>query len=89
VTRADGRRHFRTGTRIAPIRFDVMGVATESTMPDQSNRGRAQDRAKVAGGQKHETAYEAKKSGSTAGEVRTAVKNVGNSRAKVEAELKK
>ena len=30
-------------------------------MPEQSKRGRAQDRAKVAGGQKHETAYEANK----------------------------
>ena len=32
-------------------------------MPEQSKRGRAQDRAKVAGGQKHETSYEAKKTG--------------------------
>ena len=58
-------------------------------MPEQSRRGRAQDRAKVAGGQKHETSYEASKTGTSAGEVRSAVKKVGNMRGKVEAELKK
>ncbi len=56
-------------------------------MPEQTKRGRAQDRSKVAGGQKYETAYEAKKTGTTSGEVGQAVK-VGNSRTKVEAELK-
>jgi len=58
-------------------------------MPERTNRGRTQDRAKVAGGQKHETAYEAKKTGASAAEVRGAVKQAGNSRRKVEAELKK
>jgi hypothetical protein len=58
-------------------------------MPEQSKRGRAQDRAKVAGGQKHETAYEASKTGTSPGEVREAVKKVGNTRGKVEADLKK
>jgi len=58
-------------------------------MPAQTNRGRSQDRAKVAGGQKHETSYEAKKTGTSAGEVRQAVRKAGNSRVKVEAELKK
>ena len=58
-------------------------------MPSQTNRGRSQDRAKVAGGQKHETAYEAKKTDTSSGAVRDAVKKVGNSRGKVEAELKK
>jgi hypothetical protein len=58
-------------------------------MAEQSKRGRAQDRAKVAGGQKHETSYEANKTGASTGEVRNAVKRVGNSRGKVEAELKK
>ena len=43
-------------------------------MAEQSTRGRAQDRAKVAGGQKHETAYEAEKTGASQGEVREAVK---------------
>ncbi len=58
-------------------------------MPEQTKWGRAQDRAKVAGGQKHETAYEAKKTATSSGEVRQAVKTAGNSRRKVEAELKK
>ena len=53
----------------------------------ESNRGRAQDRAKVAGGQKHEVAYEAKKTGSSQGEVKQAVKTAGNSRKKVESDL--
>ena len=55
----------------------------------ESKRGRAQDRARVAGGQKHEVAYEAKKTGNSPGEVRQAVKTAGNSRRKVEAELGK
>jgi len=58
-------------------------------MPEQSKRGRAQDRAKVAGGQKHETAYEAAKTGTSSSDVRRVVKRVGNSRAKVEGELKR
>ena len=58
-------------------------------MPAQTNRGRSQDLAKVAAGQKHETGYEAKKTGSSSSEVRQAVRKAGNSRAKVEAELKK
>ena len=53
----------------------------------ETNRGRAQDRARVAGGQKHEVAYESKKTGSSPSEVRQAVKSAGNSRKKVEAEL--
>ena len=53
----------------------------------ETNRGRAQDRAKVAGGQKHEVAYEANKTGSSPGEVKQAVKSAGNSRKKVEAGL--
>jgi hypothetical protein len=58
-------------------------------MPEQTKRGRAQDRAKVAGGQKHETSYEAGNTGMSSGEVRQAVKKVGNARDKVESELKK
>ena len=38
----------------------------------ESKRGRAQERARVAGGQKHETSYEAKKTGTSSGEVREA-----------------
>jgi hypothetical protein len=53
----------------------------------KSARGRAQDRAKVAGGQKHEVAYEAGKTGATAADVKRAVKSAGNSRKAVEKKL--
>ena len=56
-------------------------------MVAQTKRGRLQDRTKIAGGQKHETAYEAKKTGTSSVAVRAAVKEAGNSRAKVEAKL--
>lgn len=54
-----------------------------------TKRGRAQDRRSVAGGQSHETVYEARESGASAADVRTAVKQVGNSRTKVRRALKK
>jgi hypothetical protein len=53
-----------------------------------STRGRSQDRKRVAGGQDYEVAYEAKKSGTSKGRVEKAVKKVGNSRRKVERELR-
>jgi hypothetical protein len=53
----------------------------------QTPRGRAQDRARVAGGQEHEVRYEGKKSGKPAAAVRAAVKSEGNSRKKVEKAL--
>ena len=52
-----------------------------------TTRGRAQDRAKVAGGQDHEVRYESKKTGASKDEVKSAVKSAGNSRTKVEAKL--
>jgi len=57
------------------------------TMTSQTKRGRAQDRARVAGGQDHEVRYEANKEGVSRGEVKEAIKDVGNSRKKVEAKL--
>ena len=54
----------------------------------KSARGRAQDRARVAGGQKYEVSYEAKKTKKTAATVRKAVKKVGNSRKKVNRALR-
>jgi len=54
-----------------------------------SNRGRNQDRARVAGGQDYEVRYEAKKTGASAADVKRTVKSAGNSRKKVERELKK
>jgi hypothetical protein len=50
-------------------------------------RGRKQDRARVAGGQKYEVGYEAKKTGRSASAVKKAVKKVGNSRKRVEKRL--
>jgi hypothetical protein len=50
-------------------------------------RGRAQDPLKVAGGQKHEVSYEAKKTGKSASAVKKTVKKVGNVRKKVEKKL--
>ena len=52
-------------------------------------RGLKQDRREVAGSQGYEVKYEAKKMGATTAAVKKAVKAVGPSRAKVEAELKK
>jgi hypothetical protein len=50
-------------------------------------RGRKQDRARVAGGQKYEVSYEAKKTGRCAPAVKKAVKKAGNVRKKVEKRL--
>jgi len=50
-------------------------------------RGRKQDRARVAGGQKHEVRYESKKTGRSAASVKKVVKKVGNSRRRVEKRL--
>ncbi|MBV9562933.1 MAG: DUF3606 domain-containing protein [Bradyrhizobium sp.] len=52
-----------------------------------TSRGRKLDRAKVAGGQKHEVRYEAKKTGRSASAVKKAVKKAGNSRKRVEKRL--
>jgi hypothetical protein len=53
----------------------------------ETARGRSQDRARVAGGQKYEVSYEAKKTGRSAPAVKKAVKKVGNMRKKVEKRL--
>lgn len=58
-------------------------------MANETTRGRAQDRAKVAGEQGHEVRYEAGKTGASKEEVKAAVKDVGNSRKKVESRLSK
>lgn len=52
-------------------------------------RGRAADRARVAGGQDYEVRYAAKKSGRSAASVKKAVKKVGSSRKKVTKALKR
>jgi len=50
-------------------------------------RSRKQDRARVAGGQRYEVSYEARKTGRSAKKVKATVKRVGNSRKKVEKRL--
>jgi hypothetical protein len=47
------------------------------------------DRKRVAGGQDHEVRYEAKKSGASKEKVKTTVREVGNSRSKVEERLRR
>ena len=59
----------------------------EAIMATKS-RGRVQDRAKVAGGQDHEVRYEAKKEGVSKDTVKKVVKSAGNSRKKIEAEIR-
>ncbi len=54
----------------------------------QTSRGRSQDRKRVAGGQDYEVRYEAKKTGSSKGRVKNAIKKAGNSRRKVEQDLR-
>ena len=62
----------------------------EKTMASENkDRGRTQDRSKVAGGQDHEVRYEAEKMDVSRDEVRQAVKSEGNSRDKVERKLEK
>jgi len=48
----------------------------------KAGRGRKQDRARVAAGQKHEVRYEKKKTGKSASTVKRVVKAVGNIRKK-------
>jgi len=69
-------------------RFFHVKTIWRTTMATTS-RGRAQDRERVAGGQDHEVKYEAKKENVSEDAVKTAIKNVGNSRDKVEADLAK
>jgi len=54
----------------------------------RTRRGRAQDRKRVAGGQDYEVRYESRKSGKSKKRVKQAVKRIGNSRRKVERELR-
>jgi hypothetical protein len=57
-------------------------------MPDnKTKRGKA-DRDRVAGGEKYEVAYEAKKTGKSPGAVKAAVKSAGPMRKNVEKALK-
>ena len=55
---------------------------------EKSNRGRGQDRRKVAGGQDHEVNYEKDKMNTSGEEVKKTVKKVGNERKNVEEDLR-
>lgn len=57
-------------------------------MPDDSSKIGRFDRKRVAGGQNHEVANLAKKTGKSPEAVRKAAKKAGPSRAMVERELK-
>jgi len=57
-------------------------------MAKQTSRGRKQDRARVAGGQEYEVRYEARKTAKSRSRVKKVVKKVGNSRRRVERELR-
>lgn len=52
-----------------------------------SGKGREQDRTRVAGNQEHEVRYESDKEGVSRAMVKDTIKEVGNSREKVEREL--
>lgn len=69
--------------------FEPESAMATTTKKSGTARGRAQERPRVAGTQEHEVRYEAKKTGATAADVKRAVKSVGNSRKKVDSELKK
>jgi Protein of unknown function (DUF3606) len=70
------------------LRAGVPRIEKDETMASkETSRGRKQDRALVAGGQKHEVGYASKKSGKSRAAVKKAVKKVGPSRRKVEREL--
>ena len=62
---------------------------TMAAKKKQTARGRKQDRARVAGGQSYELAYEARKTKTSRGAVKKAVKKIGNSRKKVEQRLRR
>lgn len=67
-------------------------LAKKSTVKkpaSKSSAGRAQDRAKVAGGQDYEVAFAAKKNHRSPSAVKAAIKKVGNDRKKVNAAVRK
>jgi hypothetical protein len=52
-------------------------------MPDDKRKRGRQDRSRVAGGEKYEVAYEAKKTGRSPAAVRKAIKKVSSGRKKL------
>jgi hypothetical protein len=78
------------GARVVSDGYDLCSVqkGAGAMAAKRTARGRAQDRKRVASGQKYEVSYEAKKTGKSAKRVKAAVKKAGNSRKKVERELR-
>jgi len=62
----------------------TMAAAKKAT---KTARGRKQDGARVAGGQKYEVSYEATKTGRSTPAVKKAVRKLGNVRKNVESRL--
>jgi hypothetical protein len=75
--------------RNPPLRciFDHSEEEPMAAPKKKTARGRKQDRARVAGGQKYEVNYESKKTGRSASAVKKAVKKVSNARRRVEKGL--
>jgi Protein of unknown function (DUF3606) len=71
----------------APQSNREITVAATKKDTKKTTRGRAQDRAKIAGGQKYKVTYRPKKTGRSAPAEKKAVKKVGNVRKKVEKRL--
>lgn len=57
-------------------------------MNTKTTRGRSQDRARVAAGQDYEVNYEKDKMKTGSNEIKKAIKQEGNSRKKIEKNLK-
>lgn len=66
-----------------PVQDSQMATKKKAKKTKRTTRSRSQDRARVAGGQKYELAYTAKKVRKKPAAVRKAIKKVGNSRKKV------
>ena len=82
LDRPDGRNLSST-----PALAAAGGAQMARRAKKQTNRGRKQDRARVASGQDYEVRYESKKTGTSSKRVKKAVKRVGVSRKKVERAL--
>jgi hypothetical protein len=99
AAKAGDRRRKTAASKSSSARKSASGGTSSKTRSQPSKgagsrtsktpRGRTQDRARVAGGQRYEVAYEAKKSGKSKRSVKRAVKKVGSSRKKVERELRR
>jgi hypothetical protein len=77
-----------SGNFMNPSAF-VTGPQQQEAYMSTTSRGRAQDRARVAGSQDYEVRYEADKEGVSKDDVKESIKEVGNSRDKIEADLEK